>query len=420
MRRKIFISFIALMVLTLGFQSCVKDLVEEGIYVTTRYYGVIQDMNTLQPLAGMKVVSTNGDNVKETVFTDDDGSFSINMTVQQLNEGYFLSIQPDSLYQSQNIYLDRAALGVESYNIGVIKIKGPTVPELTTGNVTDITASSARLHGIIKANGNSAINECGFVYDVVQYPTIENHKVVSSINNGSIDAQIQLLPNTTYYVRAFARNSIGIGYGQQIAFRTLDGLPTIANTTVFNIKTTRATCSGSFTSDGGFAITARGICWSTSPDPTIDNLHVNLGTGLGDFETDLTNLQPNTTYYLRAYARNTSGIAYSEPCIFTTLSGYPTVVTTLVSDITCQSAIAGGNVTSDGEFPVLQRGVCFSTTPLPTTHHLLLPRLRHQRHRYHLWRTVHLCNSIIDKTIHNEEKYHCQDLAVAAYGSIPT
>lgn len=367
MRRKIYISFIALMVLTLGFQSCVKDLVEEGIYVTTRYYGVIQDMNTLQPLAGMKVVSTNGDNVKETVFTDDDGSFSINMTVQQLNEGYFLSIQPDSLYQSQNIYLDRAALGVESYNIGVIKIKGPTVPELTTGNVTDITASSARLHGIIKANGNSAINECGFVYDVVQYPTIENHKVVSSINNGSIDAQIQLLPNTTYYVRAFARNSIGIGYGQQIAFRTLDGLPTIANTTVFNIKTTRATCSGSFTSDGGFAITARGICWSTSPDPTIDNLHVNLGTGLGDFETDLTNLQPNTTYYLRAYARNTSGIAYSEPCIFTTLNGYPTVVTTLVSDITSQSAIAGGNVTSDGEFPVLQRGVCFSTTPLPTT-----------------------------------------------------
>lgn len=367
MRRKIYISFIALMVLTLGFQSCVKDLVEEGIYVTTRYYGVIQDMNTLQPLAGMKVVSTNGDNVKETVFTDDDGSFSINMSVQQLNEGYFLSIQPDSLYQSQNIYLDRAALGVESYNIGVIKIKGPTVPELTTGNVTDITASSARLHGIIKANGNSAINECGFVYDVVQYPTIENHKVVSSINNGSIDAQIQLLPNTTYYVRAFARNSIGIGYGQQIAFRTLDGLPTIANTTVFNIKTTRATCSGSFTSDGGFAITARGICWSTSPDPTIDNLHVNLGTGLGDFETDLTNLQPNTTYYLRAYARNTSGIAYSEPCIFTTLSGYPTVVTTLVSDITSQSAIAGGNVTSDGEFPVLQRGVCFSTTPLPTT-----------------------------------------------------
>ena len=363
MRRKIFISFIALMVLTLGFQSCVKDLVEEGIYVTTRYYGVIQDMNTLQPLAGMKVVSTNGDNVKETVFTDDDGSFSINMTVQQLNEGYFLSIQPDSLYQSQNIYLDRAALGVESYNIGVIKIKGPTVPELTTGNVTDITASYARLHGIIKANGNSAINECGFVYDVVQYPTIENHKVVSSIN----DAQIQLLPNTTYYVRAFARNSIGIGYGQQIAFRTLDGLPTIANTTVFNIKTTRATCSGSFTSDGGFAITARGICWSTSPDPTIDNLHVNLGTGLGDFETDLTNLQPNTTYYLRAYARNTSGIAYSQPCIFTTLSGYPTVVTILVSDITSQSAIAGGNVTSDGEFPVLQRGVCFSTTPLPTT-----------------------------------------------------
>ena len=355
MRRKIYISFIALMVLTLGFQSCVKDLVEEGIYVTTRYYGVIQDMNTLQPLAGMKVVSTNGDNVKETVFTDDDGSFSINMTVQQLNEGYFLSIQPDSLYQSQNIYLDRAALGVESYNIGVIKIKGPTVPELTTGNVTDITASSARLHGIIKANGNSAINECGFVYDVVQYPTIENHKVVSTINNGSIDAQIQLLPNTTYYVRAFARNSIGIGYGQQIAFRTLDGLPTIANTTVFNIKTTRATCSGSFTSDGGFAITARGICWSTSPDPTIDNLHVNLGTGLGDFETDLTNLQPNTS------------IAYSEPCIFTTLSGYPTVVTTLVSDITSQSAIAGGNVTSDGEFPVLQRGVCFSTTPLPTT-----------------------------------------------------
>lgn len=367
MRRNIIITIILTLLLSPALQSCVKDLEKEGIHVTTRFYGTLQDMHSLQPLQGVKVVSTNGKKVQQTVYTEYDGSFSVNIDVQQLNDGYYIAIQPDSLYEAQNIYIDNRALGQESFDIGVVRIKGPSVPVLNTSNATDITASSAKLHGSIVQNGNSTISECGFVYDVIQYPTIENNKVTVQNRNGMLETEVQLSPNTTYYVRAYARNSIGIGYGPQIAFRTLEGLPTVGNPEISNIRATAATCSGSFYSDGGFPINDRGICWSTTPEPTLENLHINLGTGIGDYETELSNLQPNTTYYLRAYARNLSGIAYSQTVTFTTLNGLPTVTTAQVTNITTQSAICGGNISNDSGFPTLQRGVCYSTSPLPTT-----------------------------------------------------
>ncbi len=366
MRKNIIVTILVSFLLSLTMQSCVKDLKKEGIFITTHYHGVLQDMRTLQPLQNIKIVSTNGARVHETIYSDNDGAFSIDLSVQQIKDGYFIAIQPDSLYKSQNLYLDHIAPGLETYDFGIIKIKGPSTPILTTRNATNITTNSALLHGNIIEDGNSAIIECGFVYDIIQYPTIENHKAVVANNNGTLETTLQLSPNTTYYVRSYARNSIGIGYGEQIAFKTLDGLPTVGSTAITNIKSTQATCTGSFISDGGFPITDRGICWSITPNPTIDNLHRNLGTGIGDFETQITNLQPNTQYYLRAYARNSSGIAYGETSSFTTLNGMPTVTTTTVTEITSQSAVSGGNVLNDGDFPILQRGICFSTSPLPT------------------------------------------------------
>lgn len=367
MRRNIFITLLSVFLLSLTLQSCVKDLNKEGIFLTTRYYGIVQDANTLHPLSGIKVISTNGSNVQQTVYSEPDGSFSINLDIKQLNEGYYISIQPDSLYESHDIHPDNRALGWESFNIGVIQIQGSTVPVLTTGDATEITASSARLHGNILRHGNSAVSECGFVYAIVQYPTVKDNIAFTSNNNGTLETTVQLSPNTTYYVRAFARNGIGIGYGPQITFRTLDGLPTVGPLAITSVLATQATCSGSFLSDGGFPITARGLCWSTTPNPTPDNLHLSLGTGIGDFESTLTQLQPNTTYYLRAYARNLSGIAYSDTYTFTTLDGLPTVTTTPVTDITSNSALSGGTVHTEPDFPVFQRGVCFSTQPMPTT-----------------------------------------------------
>ena len=118
MRRKQIILFLAVLATSAFLASCVKDIEKEGIYVTTRCYGTIYDDQTMQPLQGIKVVSTDGKNIEETVYSEADGTFSINITIEQLKRGCYLSVLPDSLYQIQDIKLDEMPLGIESYSVG--------------------------------------------------------------------------------------------------------------------------------------------------------------------------------------------------------------------------------------------------------------------------------------------------------------
>ena len=97
-------------------------------------------------------------------------------------------------------------------------------------------------------------------------------------------------------------------------------IPTINTEMVFNIGTTSATCGGNVTNDGGATVTARGVCWSTSLNPTIADSHTTDSTGTGTFTSSITGLTPNTTYYVRAYATNSVGTAYGEQRSFTTIS----------------------------------------------------------------------------------------------------
>jgi hypothetical protein len=115
---------------------------------------------------------------------------------------------------------------------------------------------------------------------------------------------------------------MGTAYGNQKNFSTLNpvDLPTVITDTVINITQTSAQSGGNVTSDGGAPVTARGICWSTSPNPTTANSYTANGSGTGSFTSNLTGLTPNTHYYLRAYAINNAGTAYGGQRDFTTTS----------------------------------------------------------------------------------------------------
>jgi len=89
-------------------------------------------------------------------------------------------------------------------------------------------------------------------------------------------------------------------------------MPTVTTNEVTNITAASATCGGNVTDDGGFTVTARGVCWSTSPNPTISDSHTTDGTGTGEFTSSLTGLTDNATYYIRAYATNSKGTRYGE------------------------------------------------------------------------------------------------------------
>ena len=114
--------------------------------------------------------------------------------------------------------------------------------------------------------------------------------------------------------------------------------PMVTTTEVSDIAQTTATGSGNVTDDNGYTVTARGICWSTSHNPTIDGEHTTDGTGTGSFTSAMTNLTASTTYYVRAYATNSMGTAYGEEVSFTTLPQG------LLGDVDCDGEIAINDV----------------------------------------------------------------------------
>lgn len=99
-----------------------------------------------------------------------------------------------------------------------------------------------------------------------------------------------------------------------------DEIPLLTSIAATSIVLTSATSGGNITADGGATVTERGVCWSTTSNPTISNSKTIDGTSTGTFASSLTGLLPNTTYYLRAYATNDAGTGYGNEIFFTTAS----------------------------------------------------------------------------------------------------
>lgn len=145
--------------------------------------------------------------------------------------------------------------------------------------------------------------------------------------------------------------------------------PSLADLTteeVTEITAISAKSGGNIISDGGASVTARGVCWSTNPSPTISDSKTNDGSGGGTFISLMTGLTANTSYYVRAYTTTSNGTAYGLTYSFTTMDGTIAITTNDVSEITIMSAKSGGNITADGGSVITARGVCWNTNPNPT------------------------------------------------------
>jgi uncharacterized protein (TIGR02145 family) len=105
-----------------------------------------------------------------------------------------------------------------------------------------------------------------------------------------------------------------------LSFTTFPPSVPILNTlSITSITDMSASGGGNIYSDGGEAVTMRGICWSKSANPTISDNHTVDGVGTGSFVSSLTELSPGTTYYVRAYATNKVGTGYGNEVSFSTL-----------------------------------------------------------------------------------------------------
>ncbi|NTW34133.1 MAG: hypothetical protein HGB12_16200 [Bacteroidetes bacterium] len=192
-------------------------------------------------------------------------------------------------------------------------------PTVTTQAVSSIASTTATGNGTVTDNGGATITERGVVWNTSTGPTTANNKAITSGNTGAYNASITgLTLGTLYYVKAYAINSNGIGYGNEVTFTTLN-IPSVSNPTATSITTNTAILGANITSDGGSVITARGTCWGTSANP-ISNCVAEGGTTTGVFTHSRAGLPSGTLIHYRGYATNSVGTAYSSDATFTTIT----------------------------------------------------------------------------------------------------
>jgi hypothetical protein len=245
---------------------------------------------------------------------------------------------------------------------------------VTTTTVSSISYTTATGGGNVASDNGAPVSSRGICWATTASPTTANSKYTEAAGLGSFTTSITgLIANTTYYVRAFAVNGGGTSYGNQVSFATLSpAVPSLTTQSISGISSNIAGSGGVISTDGGSAITAKGVCWSINPTPTIANSKTNDGTGAASYNSTMTGLNYLTLYYVRAYATNGLGTAYGNQISFTTtdlVNPGPTVpvLGTSTSTITGGStASSGGYVSSDGGSTVTMRGVCWSTSANPT------------------------------------------------------
>jgi uncharacterized protein (TIGR02145 family) len=116
---------------------------------------------------------------------------------------------------------------------------------------------------------------------------------------------------------------------------------------VTEISCTTALSGGAVMNDGGASVISMGVCWDTSAYPTIDNNRTTESGGLGSFTSNITQLIPHTTYFVRSYATNNEGTSYGAAISFITLGEAPVAVTTEATAILFTSASLNGTVNAN-------------------------------------------------------------------------
>ena len=258
----------------------------------------------------------------------------------------------------------------------------PGTPEVVTDSLI-LTDTSVICKGIVESDGGDSIIERGICWYSESYPptianhvspTISDHRMVARGDLGEFSCELTDLEiNKVYYLCAYARNSIGVSYGSENVFVyisadvvwtgnipipdtppvpvLMEELPAVTISPVTDISANQATCHGAITDDGGSPIINRGFCWRTNDDLDYNYICVTES----DFAYTLSNLAPNTAYYVRAFAVNEKGIGYSSEIGFTTLEeeepSYPYL-----------AALYGDNYLGDGQMVELFKEYAFGFT----------------------------------------------------------
>ena len=252
-------------------------------------------------------------------------------------------------------------------------LEQPSVPVTETGAISNIQSTQAIVAGnILKIGNDTGITQYGHVWGSTANPTTADHKTMlgSTMTVGSFSSTLTgLSPNQTYHVRAYATNSLGTAYGDDVTFTTVYDIVNLTTIGATDITHSEATTGGSISDKGGHTIKEQGVCWSTSSNPVIsDNRQVSADRN-DRFTVRISGLREQTSYHARAYAiTETNEIYYGNDVSFQTTHEIklPQVTATAVSSITTNSATFRSSITSDGDGNISDCGFVYSRTPSPT------------------------------------------------------
>ena len=293
-------------------------------------------------------------NVNRTYSSD---SFSISISGLSINTKYY--VKAYAVNSAGTVYSE-----IESFTTLA------STPVVNTTGSSEVTSDSAVLTGKVVTDNGAAITECGFVWlKGSDAPTTSSNKVKVEGTTGDFTATLNdLEPNQKYSFRAYAVNSVGTSYGDVMYFTTVAGRPTLSVTKVTDITETSATFTSKVTSDGGSTPTEVGFYYSKEESLNVETAQkVSEAFSSDNFTLSVSDLEVGTTYYVKAFALNSTGEAYNNIVNFKTVSTAPSVSTKGYSKITATSAELSGEIEDDNGEPISECGfVWLKGSGIPT------------------------------------------------------
>jgi len=192
--------------------------------------------------------------------------------------------------------------------------------------ISYVTTTEATVESQIIWDGGANVKELGFCWNTSGHPTKADFYLEAEEVTEIFSVRLkELSEGSKYYVRSYAINRVGTYYSEVEVFTTqTNKLPSVNTPRVTFVSHITVELSGGGITDNTYDIFSKGICWSTSRSPTIDDPKVDLGSGFGWLSCRIEGLTPGTVYYLRAYATNVLGIAYGGNRVIRTFDGYIT------------------------------------------------------------------------------------------------
>lgn len=304
--------------------------------------------------------------------TNQYGMFAVQIGMGTILSGEIRNIKSFAgvKYIQTEINIGEGYINMETRQLLSVPFVLEVPPVIGTGAISFLNYNSAIFTDTITSTGGELIIARGVCIDSVSSPSIDK-AILYSGNSASFFSMplTGLLPDKIYYLRGFATNKDGTGYGNIVSFHTAAlSLPVVYSDTISSITNTAAIAGGTITDYGGSDVTARGVCYSPTINPTTANGVSPSGSGIGHFTTVLNGLSSSTVYYVRAFATNSTGTAYGEQKTFTTtLVSVPSITTDSVTAISYTTAVSGINTSNTGGSTITTQGICWSTSPNPTT-----------------------------------------------------